>query len=144
MRRVLAIVALAAVITAACGGDGSTDVGAVPDRPTTSLEPGPSTTTGSPGVTTPATTAPTSSTTEVSLWFIRGETLEPVRRSVPRVPGVGAEAVKALLTGPTTAETRGGLVTAVPRDTRFLGLTIDADGVARSTCPGRMSPAAAA
>ncbi len=128
MRRVLAVVALAGLITAACGGDGSTDIGAVPDRPTTSVEAGPSTTTAGPGVTT---TAPTSSATEVSVWFIRGETLEAVRRTVPRVPGIGAEAVKALLTGPTTTETRGGLVTAVPQDTRFLGLTIDANGIAK-------------
>jgi hypothetical protein len=79
----------------------------------------------------PATTAPASTTTEVSLWFIRGETLESVKRAVPRVPGIGAEAVKALLNGPTTAETRSGLQTAVPRDTRFLGLVIDADGIAK-------------
>jgi hypothetical protein len=43
---------------------------------------------------------------------------------------VGAEAVKALLAGPTTAEANRGLATAIPRDTRFVDVTI-ADGTAR-------------
>jgi len=127
----LGTVAALALLTAACGSGGTTDVGAVPDRPSTSVEPAAPSTGPGTGDTVPATTAPASTTTEVSLWFIRGETLEPVKRQVPRVPGIGAEAVKALVGGPTTAETRSGLQTAVPRDTRFLGLVIDAGGIAK-------------
>jgi hypothetical protein len=53
-----------------------------------------------------------------------------VKRAVPKVARIGAEAVKALLAGPTAEEARGGVATAVPAGTRFLGLVIDA-GVAR-------------
>jgi len=127
----LGMVSMVALLTTACGGDGTTDVGAVPGRPTTSVEVTTTAPSTGPGGTVPATTAPTSTTTEVSLWFIRGETLEPVKREVPRVAGIGAEAVKALLSGPTTAETRAGLATAVPAETRFLGLAIDANGIAK-------------
>jgi len=70
-------------------------------------------------------------TTDVVLWFVRGETLETVTRAVPRVPGIGAEAVKALLAGPTTTEARAGFTSAVPGETRFLGLAIDAGGIAK-------------
>jgi hypothetical protein len=47
------------------------------------------------------------------------------------VARIGAEAVKALLAGPTTAEARAGFVTAVPQGTRFLDLVIDGNGIAR-------------
>jgi hypothetical protein len=65
------------------------------------------------------------------VWLVRGEELEPVTRSVPKVARIGAEAVKALLAGPTAAETRSGLTTAVPKDTRFLDLVIGGDGIAK-------------
>jgi len=65
------------------------------------------------------------------VWLIRGETLTAVTRAVPKVATIGAEAVKALLAGPTPAEARAGLSTAVPVDTRFLHLTIGADGIAK-------------
>jgi len=65
------------------------------------------------------------------VWLVKGETLEAVTRTVPRVAGIGAEAVKALLAGPTSAETRSGFSTAVPSDTRFIGLAIDGNGVAK-------------
>ncbi|HET7720001.1 MAG TPA: GerMN domain-containing protein, partial [Acidimicrobiales bacterium] len=97
--------------------------GPVPGRPETTV-----TTTETPA-TTPATTA--AGTTQVSVWLARGEKLEPVTRVVPSVPRIGAEAVKALLAGPTAAETRDGFTTAVPKETRFLDLTIDAAGIAK-------------
>ena len=120
------VVAALALVAAACGGSDAIDAGPVPERATdTTVEGGPTTTAG-PG----ATTAP-GSTTTVSLWFAKGETLEPVTRAVPRVPAIGAESVKALLSGPTAAEGRSGYTTAVPRGTRFLGLVIDANGIAK-------------
>jgi spore germination protein GerM len=123
MRRLLAIVAVLAIVATACGSDGAVDAGPVPGRPETTV-----TTTETPA-TTPATTA--AGTTQVSVWLARAEKLEPVSRTVPSVPRIGAEAVKALLAGPTTAETRNGFTTAVPKDTRFLDLTIDGAGIAK-------------
>ncbi len=136
------MLALSGLLTAACGGGGATDAGPVPGRPSTTLTPadpsGPTTTSPTPTVTggaggsTPATTAPAQgATTEVGLWFVKGETLERVTRTVPRVPRIGAEAVMALLAGPTDAESRAGFISVVPRETRFLGLSIDAGGIAK-------------
>lgn len=83
------------------------------------------------GPTSNAPSAPTSSgAIEVSVWLTRGEQVEAVHRSVPRVARVGAEAVKALLIGPTATESRAGFGTAVPAGTRFLDLTID-KGIAK-------------
>jgi spore germination protein GerM len=123
MKRLFALMAVLAVVATACGGDGAIDAGPVPGRPDTTV-----TTTETPA-TTPATTA--AGTTQVSVWLARGEKLEPVTRSVPSVPRIGAEAVKALLAGPTATETRNGFTTAVPKETRFLDLVIDAAGIAK-------------
>lgn len=123
----MAMVAVLAIVATACGSDGATDAGPVPGRPETTV-----TTTDTPATapgTTPATTA--AGTTQLSVWLARGEKLEPVTRTVPSVPRIGAEAVKALLAGPTAAETRDGFTTAVPTETRFLNLTIDAAGIAK-------------
>ncbi len=117
MRRVLAVLAVLGLVTMACGGGEATDAG--PEATDT---------------TTPSPEAPTTAsatTTEVAVWMVRGETLESVKRPVPRVPGIGAEAVKALLAGPTPAESRSGFSTAVPPGTRFIGLAIDGNGIAK-------------
>lgn len=128
MRRMLALLAVVGLVAAACGDGGATDAGPVPGRPETSVAADSPTTTA--GGSAPATTAP-SATTQVSVWLAKGETLEAVQRTVPRVPGIGAEAVKALLAGPTPAESRAGYTTAVPTGTRFLGLVIDGAGIAK-------------
>lgn len=107
---------------AACGtgGEGRVgDAGPVPTRPGPVGLDG-----GAP------TSAPDGATNQVSIWLLRGEELEPVRRDVPKVPGIGAEAVKALVAGPSPGERSKGLGTAIPDGTRFRGLHID-DGVAR-------------
>lgn len=127
MRRVLGLVGLLGLLTAACGGGGTVDAGPVPGRPSTTTAGDPTTVAVGPSTTASANPA----TSDVALWFVRGEKLEQVTRSVPRVPRIGAEAVKALLSGPTAAEAKGGLITAVPRDTRFLDLAIDGDGIAK-------------
>ncbi|MDP8937751.1 MAG: GerMN domain-containing protein [Actinomycetota bacterium] len=121
-RTVLAVLAL--LVTAACGtdGGGSVDAGPVPSAPG-------ATSTTSPSV-SPGADGPAAGTTTVQLYFTRGESLRAVSRPVPRVARVGAEAVKALLAGPTDEESRSGLGTAIPRDTRFLDLVIT-DGVAK-------------
>jgi hypothetical protein len=57
-------------------------------------------------------------------YLLEGEHVTPVARQVPRTRGVGAAAIRALLRGPTAAEGRAGLTSAVPDGTRLLGLTI--------------------
>ncbi len=69
-------------------------------------------------------------TTQVTLYFTRGERLEPVKRPVAKVARIGAEAVTALLAGPTEDERGAGLGSAIPVGTRLNRLTIE-DGVAR-------------
>ncbi|MGH9265556.1 MAG: GerMN domain-containing protein [Acidimicrobiales bacterium] len=124
MRRLLSVLALLGLVTVACGDGRATDAGPVPERPSTTVAP-------DVGATTVPTTAPSGSgTTEVTVWFAKGEVIEPVTRDVPRVPRIGAEAVKALLAGPTPAESRSGFTTAVPRETRFRDLVIDGSGIA--------------
>lgn len=128
MRRTLvAVTLLVAVVAAGCGRGGATDAGPVPAPPETTV------TTLEAAAAAPATTAPpeAAGTTEVSVWLVRNEVLEEVRRTVPRVPRIGAEAVKALLAGPTAAEARSGFSTAVPRETRFLDLVVDGNGIAK-------------
>jgi germination protein M len=86
---------------------------------------------------TAAPTVPTKTrTTETAaeqqrllVYFMRGEKLGAAARRVPETPAVGAEAVRALLSGPAEAEIDAGLTTAIPTGTRLLGLDI-ADGVA--------------
>ena len=123
-RAVLAAVAAVVLGTGACGSSGEGQVEDAGPVPTRSGAEG--------GGSGPATTAPPAggATNQVSIWLLRGETLEVVRRSVPKVPGIGAEAVKALLGGPSPEETARGLATAIPAGTRFRGLHIDG-GVAR-------------
>jgi hypothetical protein len=65
------------------------------------------------------------------VWLVRGEGLQVVSRTVPNVSRIGAEAVKALLAGPTPAEANAGITTAVPAGTRFLDLAIGGDGIAK-------------
>ena len=122
------MVALLGLLATACGDDGATDAGPVPDRPETAVSTGGDTATAGP---TTASAPAQTGTTEVSVWLVRNELLEEVRRTVPRVPRIGAEAVKALLAGPTAAESRNGFGTAVPRETRFLDLVIDGTGIAK-------------
>jgi N-acetylneuraminic acid mutarotase len=63
------------------------------------------------------------------VWFARGERLVPVARTHEPTPGVATAAINALIAGPTRAERRSGLQTAVPTDTRLLGISIK-NGVA--------------
>jgi len=146
MRRSFVVVlALLALAASACSNGGAIDAGPVPRGAPSTTTAGAATAPGStdptstevPGAITtlpPAGNAGGTATTAagigVSVWLTRGERVEAVPRTVPRVPAVGAEAVKALLAGPTAAEARAGFGTAVPGGTRFLHLTIE-DGIAK-------------
>ena len=117
-RSVVAVVLMLA--SAACGG-GSTggDAGEAPGRPA-----------GTDTTESPSTGPTSGETITVRLYFTMGEQVAPVGRAVPRVARIGAEAVKALVGGPTEEERRNGFATAIPAGTRFNNLVIEG-GVAR-------------
>jgi hypothetical protein len=143
------VLAAVSLSLAACGAGrtGATDAGPAPSRTTTATEGGPGTSQGaepsSPGGggEEPGTSeglggsgAP-GGTIQVSLYFIRGEQVAKVTRTIPRVTRIGAEAVKTLLAGPTAEERRAGLSTAIPASTEFRNLVIEG-GVARVDLSG--------
>jgi hypothetical protein len=114
----------AAVGLAACSGDGPADAGAAPERVTNGeaeAEVAPLTPVAPAGDTIESPAA----TTNVAVYLIKGESLRRVDRTVAKVPRIGAEALKALLSGPTAAERRVGLATAIPGGTRLLGVAIE-------------------
>jgi hypothetical protein len=105
----LAIAALTAALALVAGGCGSGEAesaGPVPSN----------------GDTTDTTTG---SDQTYRVWFTRGEHLFAVTRSGPDTEAVGAEAVRLLLDGPSAAESRAGVSSAIPAGTRFLSLDID-------------------
>jgi spore germination protein GerM len=124
-RRLMALALVAGAVAGCATGRGRVvDAGPAPTRPP---EPGADAAAPTPAL--PGAGA-AEATTTVSLWLTRGESLQVVKRAVPKVARIGAEAVKALLAGPTADEAKGGVATAIPPGTRFLGLVVDA-GVAR-------------
>lgn len=94
--------------------------------------PGPSVAPSATPVVTPAptpqVTPPPAARSVVSVYFLKGEKVQPVARTVAG-PGVAAAAVRALLAGPTAAEQAAGLSTTVPAGVTLRGLTL-ADRVA--------------
>jgi hypothetical protein len=123
--RRIGMVAVTALALAGCNAELPVDAGPAPSRsapldpPAVGEASASSQSAGSSG-SGPAT----DETTTIAVYLIEGELLERVSRTVPEVPGIGAEALRALLAGPTLAETRAGLETAIPTDTRLLGLTV--------------------
>ncbi|MBW3651845.1 MAG: GerMN domain-containing protein, partial [Actinobacteria bacterium] len=122
--------ALGLLVLSSCGSDRPSDAGPAPSRASSSEatvtaaapdeEPA---TTGSPQ---PAEKSRTpAATTTVAVYLVKGEVLEKVTRRVPKVPGIGRQAMEALLAGPVPAESAAGLTTAIPVDTRLLGLVIE-------------------
>ena len=127
-RWTIGVLVVVALMAAACGSNpsGVESAGTVPGRPTTT--PVPSTGGGSGG--SGGSGGGTAETTDVTLYFVRRERVEPVKRAVPKVARIGAEAVKALVGGPNDAEKAAGMTTAIPAGTQFRDLTID-NGLAR-------------
>lgn len=73
-----------------------------------------------------ASSAPTAASArgvQVSVHFLRGERLVPVRRTVV-FPGLIRGAVLQLLAGPTATERRAGLSSTVPAGTRLNGVSL--------------------
>jgi hypothetical protein len=114
-------VLVSVLVAAGCGSGGD---GTASPTPSTTASPTPTTTpttgpTGSP--TTPATTV-------VSVYFLKGEKLQPVARKALSA-GVATEAVRWLLNGPTPGERAAGLTSTIPTGTVLHGVTV-ANGVA--------------
>ena len=116
----LALVALTLVyVTLAAGCDGD--------------EPTPPPTTSETTTTTSQTTPQESSS--VAVYFLRGEKVSPVRRTIAATPAVARTALTELLAGPTEEEVASGLRSAIPagtalRDVSISGgvATVDLDG----------------
>jgi hypothetical protein len=151
-------VPLVALVLAGCTQSGQlVDAGAAPTRPPAQVLPSPSPA-SSPAEPSPrpsttprgwtseragdppgdagdgnngdtAGTAGSERRTTVTVFFARGERVEPVTRSVPSVPRIGTAALEQLLAGPTASEVAAGYVTQIPAGSRLRGLTIT-DGVA--------------
>ena len=77
---------------------------------------------------TPTTTAP--GRTEVTVFFLAGEELVRVTRSVPATSGVLAASLEQLLAGPTKEERAKGLHSLFPEGAagKLRGVTIDGEG----------------
>lgn len=112
---VLAVTAVLAV--SACGSDKG-DQGAPTPTPTPSAS-------ASAGPSVSPTESPTTpaSLTTVSVYFLKGEAVQPVPRTVEG-KGVAAGAVTWLLTGPMRSEQAGDLTSAVPAGTKLNSVTI--------------------
>ena len=124
MKRLIAMTAVLAALTAACAESGAQPIGpapitAVPDGPRPHRSPTPSPTV-SPSPT------PTQSMT-YELWFTYDGSLFLTHRTEPFTPAVGTRALEALLDGPTQAERAADLGTTINAGTTLRGLTIDDD-----------------
>ena len=107
--RMMAVVAVLALLATACVSQGAG---------------GSSTPTPTP------TSSPTSTpTVTFEVWFNYGEWLFMTKRTVPATPRVATAAVAALVAGPSAPERTAGVVTSIPEGTELLGLSI-AGGIA--------------
>ena len=140
MKRLAIIISVLAVLVAACGaGADIGDAGGVTTTtpptttspsttvPTTTQPPGGATTSTT---TPPSTTVPPQETRFVDVYFVKdGRYATSIARAVPATTDVAANAIRALIAGPTAAEAEAGLASAVPTDTLLLGIAIH-DGLA--------------
>ena len=112
----VALTLVCAAVSAGCDGD----------------EPTPPPTTTETTTTSQTTTQESSS---VAVYFLRGEKVSPVRRTIAATPAVARAALTELLAGPTEEEAASGLASAIPagtslRDVSVSGgvATVDLDG----------------
>jgi hypothetical protein len=110
------VVVLLAVAATACSGNGAVVVSSVRHAP-------------SPPATTSQPPIGPVYPRMVGVWFIRHGKLFEVTRAIPFRQSLPADALHALLAGPTAAERADGVTSAVPADTHLLGVT-DHAGVA--------------
>lgn len=122
--RSVTLVALTAVLVVSAAGcarrvyapsapkPGSTAVSQTTPPPTTE-----------PTTTSPAPAPDAARTVPVGVYFTRGEKVAVARRTVA-APALAANAMKALLAGPTAAEKAEGLDTQIPAGTKLLGIVV--------------------
>ena len=132
MKRVLIILIVVLAGLAACSSDD--------DKQTTTSNvtaDGTTSTSAEDATSAPSATSPDEATTTigatqfVDIYFVQGNGYAtPAAVAVPAGPDVAANAVRALIAGPSPAQQAAGLSSSVPTDTRLLGLSID-DGLAR-------------
>jgi hypothetical protein len=128
MKRLIAMAATLAALTAACAESGAQPIGPAPSVepfPSTSPSEGPSP--SSSPTPSPSPTPAQSMTYE--LWFTYDGSLFVTHRTEPFTPAVGSRALEALFDGPTSAERAADLGTTINPGTQLNGLTIE-DGVA--------------
>jgi spore germination protein GerM len=119
--RITTLLAAGALAISACGTDTEpVDLGAAP-------------TSTVPPTTEPSEPAEPTETVTVTIYFTRGDELAPTTRTVP-VRGdddlVAADALRALLAGPTTEEVAAGMGSEIPEGTRLLDVRIGTDRIA--------------
>jgi len=64
-------------------------------------------------------------TSEVAVYFVRGEEAVAVTRTIEATTAIATAALNELLGGPTSEERAADLFTEIPEGTRLLGLTIE-------------------
>jgi germination protein M len=122
-RTMVAVLGALALLAAACGDDDDTATTTTTTSPATTVT---TTTTDGTTTTAPATTSvPDEELDEVSVYFLMGEELATGEGREPTTEGVVAEALEALLAGPSAFEEEIGMTTAVPAGTRLLGVTLE-------------------
>src|SRR6266508_2290613 len=114
------------LLASACQGRGAVSAGPAPSgRPTPTQSPSPSPTSN------PSPTATPTSNRKVTyeLWFDLTGKLFVTKRTEPFSPRVAQLSLDGLLRGPTAAEARAGVMTAIPEQTT-VQVTELKDGVA--------------
>ena len=74
------------------------------------------------------------------MYLLRGNYLGVARRNIASTPAIGAAAVNALLAGPSSSEKNAGLSSAVPGDSRLLGLSISSGTATANFNSGYATP----
>ncbi|HEX2267505.1 MAG TPA: Gmad2 immunoglobulin-like domain-containing protein [Actinomycetota bacterium] len=119
------LVLLVSAMTSACAGAETGQRPPQPTSPPTTESPPPS---PQPSPQPTASPSPTRQIT-LELWFSKGGKLFLTKRTATFQPAVARLALTALLRGPTTAERRAGVGSAIPRNTTLRGINV-ANGVA--------------
>ena len=113
MKKIVALIALAVLggalglAVAGCGSEKAVSLGKPP-----------------PATTAPEQTGSVPTLLSLEVWFADRDGLLSVQRTHQPTPLVATAAVDALLAGPSAAERSAGLVSAVPKGTRLLGINI--------------------
>ena len=114
------LVLAGAALLAACGGSS----GGASSQPTATVSATVDPTSTPSGSASPSSSPAAAAETTLRLYFLRDEKLGVAERRVAHTSMPATAAMKALLAGPTAAETSAGLTSTVPAGTKLLGLTI--------------------